>query len=98
MRPETQAIVVKALDQALCDCVAEAFKNFLTRPDAGRNEAFLRGLNIAVGLHEQFVSTFEPQEEILDGTQERDGANRPEDVRPADEAEAFVSKGRTGQY
>jgi hypothetical protein len=96
MRPETQAIVVKALDQALATCIEEGFKSFLTRPDAGRNEAFLRGLNIAVGLHEQFVGVF--AEEITDGTQERDGADRPEDVRPADEAEAFVSKGRSGQY
>jgi hypothetical protein len=89
MTPETQALVVKALDDALVATIAEGFKGFLTRPDEGRHEAFMRGLNIAVGLHEQFVSAFK---ESLDEVQGRDRADGPEDVSAAHEAEAIVSE------
>ena len=93
MTPETRQLVLEALDEALKGCVIQGFQGFLMRPNEEAQQAFVKGLNIAVGLHEQFVGMLQPDKEIEDVIQRRDGADRPEDVPAEDEAKAFLSRG-----
>ena len=63
MTEETQELVLGALDAALAQQVGQLFDVLMSAPPDEEGIArFMRGLNQAIGVHEQLVATIGPAE------------------------------------
>ena len=69
MTRDTQRVVVKAIDQALAGWVAYQVRAVFAGLEM---ETFVTELNRAVGMHEELISQFGPNQEIEDAVQGRD--------------------------
>jgi hypothetical protein len=60
MTEKTQELVLGALDAALTQQVCHLFEALVSSADDQAVDRFKRGLNLAVGVHEQLVAMIGP--------------------------------------
>jgi hypothetical protein len=65
MGPDTQRIVLEALDEALAQHVLKLFDVLMSEPSEDGYARFMAGLNQGIGVHEELRSTLSQDDSAL---------------------------------